>query len=198
MQKQNTEDKKQTPSSKGGTPKKQTSYIKSPIKTPKKITTRPNTQPNFNEPFADNSVKSNQNKPESGYQKISKILDNNSVAFSNISKPETNNITGTDKINKFLAPRSAINSKLFDFGESEAISQGVQKKVMAIRNNDLIHEVDNTEDFTDIKGKKKKDWKSWCLNEKLLFYEAIANGDNYSSLQKLFKNMNDVIFCLTV
>jgi hypothetical protein len=40
--------------------------------------------------------------------------------------------------------------------------------------------------------KKKKDWKSWSPQEKELFYEAIANGGNYSSLQKLFKNMNNV------
>jgi hypothetical protein len=40
--------------------------------------------------------------------------------------------------------------------------------------------------------KKKKDWKSWSSQEKELFYEAIANGGNYSSLQKLFKNMNNV------
>ena len=40
--------------------------------------------------------------------------------------------------------------------------------------------------------KKKKEWKSWSSQEKELFYEAIANGVNYSSLQKLFKNMNNV------
>jgi hypothetical protein len=43
-------------------------------------------------------------------------------------------------------------------------------------------------------NKKKKEWKSWCLSEKELFYEAIANGVNYSSLQKLFKNMTNVNF----
>jgi len=43
-------------------------------------------------------------------------------------------------------------------------------------------------------SKKKKEWKSWSLSEKELFYEAIANGANYTSLQKLFKNMNDVIY----
>lgn len=40
--------------------------------------------------------------------------------------------------------------------------------------------------------RKKKDWRCWSSQEKELFYEAIANGGNYSSLQKLFRNMNDV------
>ena len=41
---------------------------------------------------------------------------------------------------------------------------------------------------------RKKEWKSWSSQEKLMFYELIANGGNYSSLQKLFKTMNDVKF----
>jgi hypothetical protein len=46
--------------------------------------------------------------------------------------------------------------------------------------------------FSKNEGKRKKDWKSWSSQEKELFYEAIANGGNFSSLQKLFKTMNDV------
>ena len=42
--------------------------------------------------------------------------------------------------------------------------------------------------------KEKRNWKSWSPQEKILFYEIIANGGNYSSLQKLFKTMNDVRF----
>ena len=41
-------------------------------------------------------------------------------------------------------------------------------------------------------NKEKRNWKSWSPQEKFLFYEIIANGGNYSSLQKLFKTMNDV------
>lgn len=41
--------------------------------------------------------------------------------------------------------------------------------------------------------KRKKDWRSWSSQEKIHFYEIIANGGNYSSLQKLFKTMNDVL-----
>ena len=45
---------------------------------------------------------------------------------------------------------------------------------------------------TDLTSKKKKEWKSWSPQEKILFYEIIANGGNYGSLQKLFKTVNDV------
>ena len=41
-------------------------------------------------------------------------------------------------------------------------------------------------------NKEKRNWKCWSPQEKILFYEIIANGGNYSSLQKLFKKMNDV------
>jgi phage tail sheath gpL-like len=40
--------------------------------------------------------------------------------------------------------------------------------------------------------KEKRNWKSWSPQEKILFYEIIASGGNYGSLQKLFKTMNDV------
>jgi hypothetical protein len=50
----------------------------------------------------------------------------------------------------------------------------------------------NENDLEESYKKKKKDWKSWSSAEKELFYEAIANGGNYTSLQKLFKTMNDV------
>jgi hypothetical protein len=55
-----------------------------------------------------------------------------------------------------------------------------------IENDDMII------DMNDNDKKKKKDWKSWSSQEKELFYEAIANGGCASSLQKLFKGMNDV------
>ena len=47
-------------------------------------------------------------------------------------------------------------------------------------------------------NKRKKDWQSWSPQEKILFYEIIANGGNYSSLQKLFKTMNDVCICIYI
>jgi hypothetical protein len=58
--------------------------------------------------------------------------------------------------------------------------------------NEIDENIDETVSGLLEKNKKKKDWKSWSLTEKVLFYEAIANGANYSSLQKLFKNMKEV------
>ena len=66
-----------------------------------------------------------------------------------------------------------------------------------------IPQVDNAEQKNNIdepqntlsnlkENKEKRNWKSWSHQEKILFYEIIANGGNYSSLQKLFKKMNDV------
>ena len=66
-----------------------------------------------------------------------------------------------------------------------------------------IPQVDNAEQKNNIdepqntlsnlkENKEKRNWKSWSPQEKILFYEIIANGGNYSSLQKLFKKMNDV------
>lgn len=65
-----------------------------------------------------------------------------------------------------------------------------------IKNNDE----ESNESITKLIAKdqdksiKKKDWSTWSSQEKILFYEIIANGENYSSLQKLFKKMNFVNF----
>ena len=58
-----------------------------------------------------------------------------------------------------------------------------------------IEEVQNTSPNLK-ENKEKRNWKSWSPQEKILFYEIIANGGNYSSLQKLFKTMNDVSISL--
>jgi hypothetical protein len=62
-----------------------------------------------------------------------------------------------------------------------------------LNKNNSYEIYDNQNESNSFK-KKKKEWKSWSSQEKELFYEAIANGVNYSSLQKLFKNMNNVKF----
>jgi hypothetical protein len=70
-----------------------------------------------------------------------------------------------------------------------------EKKIKEKEN--IIKQTENykKEENKKIKEKqpqRKKEWKSWSSQEKLMFYELIANGGNYSSLQKLFKTMNDV------
>lgn len=41
---------------------------------------------------------------------------------------------------------------------------------------------------------KKKEWKSWTSEEKVIFYETIANAANCSSLQELFKKLSEVLY----
>lgn len=45
------------------------------------------------------------------------------------------------------------------------------------------------------RDRKRKVWDSWSREEKVLFYEAIANGSSGArSLQNLFKTMNEVSY----
>ena len=98
-----------------------------------------------------------------------------------------------------------LSSKIIINDEKNVIEMNQQKEDNKImennpnKNNDNIlinpthKQVKVENDMNDeIQAKRKKDWKSWSSTEKELFYEAIANGANYCSLQKLFKNMNDV------
>lgn len=71
-----------------------------------------------------------------------------------------------------------------------------KNEIPAEKNDDQnkTEEIKNEEDpqIAVCNSKEKRNWKSWSPQEKILFYEIIANGGNYSSLQKLFKTMNNV------
>lgn len=71
-----------------------------------------------------------------------------------------------------------------------------KNEITAEKNDDQNknEEIKNEEDpqIAVCTSKEKRNWKSWSPQEKILFYEIIANGGNYSSLQKLFKTMNNV------
>ena len=95
-----------------------------------------------------------------------------------------------------------------DTGPKNNIIKLIVPPLCEEKKNDKIEEttnpqVDNSEQKNNIdepqntlsnlkENKEKRNWKSWSPHEKILFYEIIANGGNYSSLQKLFKKMNDV------
>ena len=95
-----------------------------------------------------------------------------------------------------------------DTGQKNNIIKLIVPPLCEEKKNDKIEEttnpqVDNSEQKNNIdepqntlsnlkENKEKRNWKSWSPQEKILFYEIIANGGNYSSLQKLFKKMNDV------
>ena len=87
-----------------------------------------------------------------------------------------------------------INSKVQPLVEEKKNEKIEKANILQVNNREQknnIEEVQNTSSNTK-ENKEKRNWKSWSPQEKILFYEIIANGENYSSLQKLFKTMNDV------
>ncbi len=83
--------------------------------------------------------------------------------------------------------------------ENNILAENQIKEVEKSDKNELPQLIkNNEEESNDLiakdpeKNNKKKDWSTWSSQEKILFYEIIANGGNYSSLQKLFKKMNFV------
>ena len=78
-------------------------------------------------------------------------------------------------------------SEKADENESPVLNQIEQKVSSEEGQNSPTNSKENLKEI-----KEKRNWKSWSPQEKILFYEIIANGGNYSSLQKLFKTMNDV------
>ena len=100
-----------------------------------------------------------------------------------IISPKTSQIS---KKNQIQSPTPKKNEKE-EVAPSPLINQ-VEQKVSSEEGQ--ISPSNSKENLKEIK--EKRNWKSWSPQEKILFYEIIANGGNYSSLQKLFKTMNDV------
>jgi hypothetical protein len=103
-------------------------------------------------------------------------------------------------LKKDLTSKIIINDEknVFDLTENKEDNKNMENIQSNINNNlhqntVTDHTINEVENIDENLTKKKKDWKSWSSTEKELFYEAIANGANYCSLQKLFKNMNDVM-----
>jgi hypothetical protein len=177
MQKSNLQEENKN--SRSCTPKKKdTPIIKSP--TPKKplikITLQRSVNQNTNNQEKEDKCEKNKNE-EMSFKFKERILRTDS---------EDNRITTFNKpidavIDKQTRSNSTIAPSLVNLNNEEFKNQEIDNFTF-----------DDQEGDNDDSTKKKKDWISWSLNEKLLFYEAIANGANYTSLQKLFKNMNDV------
>jgi hypothetical protein len=186
MQESNSIDENKQSNSRNTTPKKKNDvYMKSP--TPKK----PIIKINFTKSL--NTISENKEKEDKHDKHINNIdnIDNIDNSDKHLNK----------KINKLN--ESSINIERTITEEENKkntiapIKSGIVIKDIDIDNGIIKQEDDNftfdeKDNDNEENTKKKKDWISWSLNEKLLFYEAIANGANYSSLQKLFKNMNDV------
>ena len=92
-------------------------------------------------------------------------------------------------------PQSQIpkKSEKVEDSDSPVINQQEQKVSSEEGQNSPSNSKENLKEI-----KEKRNWKSWSPQEKILFYEIIANGGNYSSLQKLFKTMNDVRIFLII
>jgi TPP-dependent indolepyruvate ferredoxin oxidoreductase alpha subunit len=106
------------------------------------------------------------------------------VHFSNTKEKEKDTSQKNNIIKSKVPP--LVEEKKNDKIEKTNI---IQPNNAEQKNN--IDEAQNTS--SNLKeNKDKRNWKSWSPQEKILFYEIIANGGNYSSLQKLFKTMNDV------
>ena len=106
------------------------------------------------------------------------------IQFSN-SKEKDKDTGPKNNIIKLIVPplcEKKKNDKIEETNITQA-DNAEQKNNMDEPQNTLSNLKEN---------KEKRNWKSWSLQEKILFYEIIANGGNYSSLQKLFKKMNDV------
>ena len=104
------------------------------------------------------------------------------ISKSNIKSEEIKNIKN-NIINKIDVPpyKSKDNDNEKKIKEKENIIKQTEN-----------YKKEENKKIKEKQPQRKKEWKSWSSQEKLMFYELIANGGNYSSLQKLFKTMNDV------
>ena len=106
------------------------------------------------------------------------------VHFSN-TKEKEKDTTSKNNIIKSKVPPLVEEKKNEKIEKTNIIQTNINEQKTNIE--DVQNSSSNTKE-----NKEKRNWKSWSPQEKILFYEIIANVENYSSLQKLFKTMNDV------
>lgn len=95
--------------------------------------------------------------------------------------------------NRLFLPISPNKSKLIRNAKNDA----ARKSSLDSFDIDNYHITNKTEElFSELKDeetiKKSKNWKQWTENEKVLFFETIANAPNCGSLQNLFKELTAV------
>jgi hypothetical protein len=119
----------------------------------------------------------------------------NILKFSSTPKKMKKRInTPSSKEKDTLGKMNIIKSKVPPSEEKKKNEKNEKTNIIQITNED---QKNNNEEIQNIssnikENKEKRNWKSWSPEEKILFYEIIANGGNYGSLQKLFKTINDV------
>ena len=175
--------KNQTPKK----PKQKSILSNTPIKVPKSIN---KLQHNFNSKILVGQQQiRHENFIHSDITDFNKIDSNSStnlqktnIKSQNMNRKNNMEFHMTSEYNNFSKENGIKSNSLAD---PFSLAPNSTENKMKDDGNDLAHELGI---------KRKKDWKSWSSDEKVLFYEAIANGENFTSLQKLFKTMNDVKF----
>ena len=125
--------------------------------------------------------------------KEKKISQKNSVTPKK-SKKKVQFLNSKEKEKDATQKTNIIKSKVPPLVEEKKNDKDEKINIFSENNTEQKNNIEEDKNTSpNLKeNKEKRNWKSWSPQEKILFYEIIANGGNYSSLQKLFKTMNDV------
>ena len=125
--------------------------------------------------------------------KEKKISQKNSVTPKK-SKKKVQFLNSKEKEKDAAQKTNIIKSKVPPLVEEKKNDKDEKINIFSENNTEQKNNIEEDKNTSpNLKeNKEKRNWKSWSPQEKILFYEIIANGGNYSSLQKLFKTMNDV------
>lgn len=160
-------------SSKSNTPRKEQT-VKELFKSPDNI--------RLNHSKQGNVMMKNKQNPR--YLKL-KDEDEDKLHDKNVNIDDVSLCKSNDNMN------NEINAKKEQVNAAEEFFSAPNSKENKIpEGTDL--DINDFDGLSSNKRKRKKDWKSWSLTEKILFYEVIAKGGNHSSLQKLFETMKEV------
>ena len=140
-----------------------------------------------------NSPENNNMNPKPKLPKEKKITQRNSVTPKK-TKKKVQFINSKEKEKDTTPKSNIIKSKVPPLVEEKKNEKEEKINLFSENNTEQKNNIEEDKNASpNLKeNKEKRNWKSWSPQEKILFYEIIANGGNYSSLQKLFKTMNDV------
>ena len=144
----------------------------------------------INEKFSlDNNNIEQKAKP----QKEKKISQKNTATPKNVKK-KVHFFNSKEKDKDTSQKNIIIKSKVPPLSEEKKSDKIEKINIIQPNNTEQKNNSDEVQNASSNlnENKEKRNWKSWSRQEKILFYEIIANGENYGSLQKLFKTMNDV------
>ena len=140
-----------------------------------------------------NSPENNNINPKAKLSKEKKNSQKNSTTPKK-SKKKVHFSNTKEKEKEKQTKNNIIKSKVPPLVEEKKNDKIEKSNIIQDHNTEQKNNIDETQNTSSNlkENKEKRNWKSWSPQEKILFYEIIAIGGNYSSLQKLFKTMNDV------